>query len=219
MFTRNYNAILILSKHAFKHSSTLSHITSGNHLTRLKPNQSLFGPILQRSITTTQFLSAKDYYKILGVDKNASSKDIKKAYYELAKKYHPDTNKNDPNSAKKFQEVSEAYQVLSDDSKKRQYDEFQRTGFGGGDFGSAGNAGGFSGFQGFGSFNSEDIFRQVFEEMRNFGGGGGFNTEDYAYNSPVQVEMSLSFNEAAKGIKKDILIDVIDTCQKCQGSK
>jgi len=71
---------------------------------------------------TNQLL--KDYYSILGVSKNANQKDIKKAYYQLAKKYHPDSNKDDPHAMKKFQEVSEAYEVLSDDSKRSQYDSF-----------------------------------------------------------------------------------------------
>jgi len=171
-----------------------------------------------RQISTSQSLSAKDYYKILGVEKKASAKDIKKAYYELAKKYHPDTNKNDPNSAKKFQEVSEAYQVLSDDSKRKQYDDFGSADFGSG---SSPGAGGFSGFQGFSSsFNSEDLFRKVFEEMRNYGaGGGGGFAEDFGFSTTLQVELSLNFNEAAKGCKKDVAIDVVDTCPKCNGSK
>ena len=185
--------------------------------------------ISARSLHTSRPLSApKDLYKTLGLSRGASAKEIKKAYYELAKKYHPDTNKNDPNSAKKFQEVSEAYQVLSDDSKRKQYDEFGSTDFGaGGAPGGGGNP--FSGFQGFSSsssFNSEDLFRKVFEEMRNFGGGGGGGggggssfAEDFGFSTPLQVELSLSFNEAAKGIKKDVLIDVIDTCPKCNGSK
>lgn len=185
--------------------------------------------ISARSLHTSRPLSApKDLYKTLGLSRGASAKEIKKAYYELAKKYHPDTNKNDPNSAKKFQEVSEAYQVLSDDSKRKQYDEFGSTDFGAGAGGAPGGGNPFSGFQGFSSssFNSEDLFRKVFEEMRNFGGGGGGGggggssfAEDFGFSTPLQVELSLSFNEAAKGIKKDVLIDVIDTCPKCNGSK
>lgn len=80
-----------------------------------------------RKISTTSSLAAKDYYKILGVSKNGSAKEIKKAYYQLAKKYHPDTNKDDPNASKKFQEVSEAYEILSDDTKRKEYDTFGTT--------------------------------------------------------------------------------------------
>lgn len=81
----------------------------------------------QRSISTSSTLSQKDYYKILGVAKNSSAKEIKKAYYQLAKKYHPDTNKDDPNASKKFQEVSEAYEILSDDTKRKEFDTFGTT--------------------------------------------------------------------------------------------
>lgn len=83
--------------------------------------------VSQRSISTSSSLAQKDYYKILGVTKNSSSKEIKKAYYQLAKKYHPDTNKDDPNAGKKFQEVSEAYEILSDDTKRKEYDTFGTT--------------------------------------------------------------------------------------------
>lgn len=80
-----------------------------------------------RSISTSSPLTQTDYYKILGVSKNSSTKEIKKAYYQLAKKYHPDTNKDDPNASKKFQEVSEAYEILSDDTKRKEYDTYGTT--------------------------------------------------------------------------------------------
>lgn len=113
----------------------------------------------------------KDYYEILGISKNSAAKDVKKAYYQLAKKYHPDTNKNDPNASKKFQEVSEAYEVLSDDAKRKEYDTWGATseqmGMGGG---------GPGGFPGGGqeayshnwnfraSVNPEELFRKIFGE-------------------------------------------------------
>lgn len=226
MLVRRCTSAVILSKHAITQritsrgiqSSTksLHQLLSSAQLRHSSAGFPVHSIIPSRCISTSRTLSAKDFYKILGVDKGASQKDIKKAYYELAKKHHPDTNK-DPNSAKKFQEVSEAYQVLSDDSKRKQYDNF-----GSSDFASGPHAGGFSGFQGFSSssFSSEDLFRKVFEEMRNFGGGGGGGfSEDFGFNTPLQVELSLSFNDAAKGVKKDVLIDVVDTCPKCNGSK
>ena len=86
-----------------------------------------------RFISLSRALSArKDYYEVLGVSRNAPQKDIKKAYYQLAKKYHPDVNKDNPQAAKKFQEASEAYEVLSDDQKRSQYDSASRNPFGAG---------------------------------------------------------------------------------------
>ena len=88
-----------------------------------------------RFISLSRALSArKDYYEVLGVSRNAPQKDIKKAYYQLAKKYHPDVSKDNPQAAKKFQEASEAYEVLSDDQKRSQYDSASRNPFGGGTY-------------------------------------------------------------------------------------
>lgn len=120
--------------------------------------------VSQRSISTTSSLSSKDYYKILGVSKNSSAKDIKKAYYQLAKKYHPDTNK-DSDSSKKFQEVSEAYEILSDDTKRKEYDTFgttteqmNRNGGGGGGAGPTGH--GFNQhWQYTSTINPEELFK------------------------------------------------------------
>ncbi|CAG8443274.1 7216_t:CDS:10 [Diversispora eburnea] len=151
----------------------------------------------------------KDYYELLGVTKNASQSDIKKAYYALAKKYHPDTNK-DTSAKEKFVQVQEAYEVLSDEEKRAQYDQWgssfeeQPTG-----------AGGFSGgvnFEGFGFGNPPDIFEHVF----GFGGpkastwGGGFSTGPH-------VQLNIPFMEAVSGAKKTITIDAISTCKPCNG--
>ena len=99
---------------------------------------------------------AKDYYETLGVGRDASADEIKSAYRKLAKKYHPDMNKGDEGAAQKFKEVNEAYQVLSDDQKRQQYDTFG-TADGAGGFGGQGGFGGFEGFGGFG-----DIFDNIF---------------------------------------------------------
>lgn len=170
-----------------------------------------------RSIQTSRVLSAKqDYYKTLGVDKSATAKDIKKAYYELAKRWHPDTNKNDPSAAKKFQEVSEAYEVLSDDSKRRQYDQFGTT--------TDTSGQGFSGFQGFHSnIDPEELFRNIFGDFtrgfaeKNFGQQD--MNSDFGFSAPQEIQLSLSFKEAAKGCTKEVKISVIDTCPKCKGSR
>ncbi|KAG8192342.1 hypothetical protein JTE90_002162 [Oedothorax gibbosus] len=154
--------------------------------------------------------SPKDYYKILGVPKNASQKEIKSAYYELAKKNHPDTKKGDPQAQAKFQEVSEAYQVLSDENKRSQYDQF----------GSANDFSRSRGFEGFSSsFDPEELFRNIFQGFRS----QGFHESDYAdsqFNFGQQnISMNLSFEQAARGVNKDINISVMDTCATCNGSR
>lgn len=153
-------------------------------------------------------MSKRDYYEVLGVSKSASKDEIKKAYRKLSKQYHPDINK-EPDAADKFKEIAEAYDVLSDDQKKAQYDQFGHTdpnqgfgGFGGQDFG-----GGFGGF--------EDIFSTF------FGGGGGGRRRDP--NAPrqgadLQYTMTLSFEEAAFGKETEIEIPREETCDTCHGS-
>ncbi len=150
-------------------------------------------------------LSKRDYYEVLGVSKSASKDEIKKAYRKLSKKYHPDINK-EADADEKFKEVKEAYEVLSDDAKRSQYDQFGHTdpnqGFGGGGFG----GGGFGGF--------EDIFETFF-------GGGGTRRRDP--NAPrqgadLQYTMTLSFEDAIFGKETDIEIPREETCETCNGS-
>lgn len=176
---------------------------------------------------TTRF-NSKDYYKILNISKDASQKEIKNAYYQLAKKYHPDTNK-DPESAKKFQEVSEAYECLSDESKRKQYDTFgsdPNTTGGSGGFTDENNpfAGGRTGFQGFHStIDPEELFKKVFGDLGfdMFKDRSDFSYQetDFGYQASQQVQMKLSFLEAANGCTKNVDINVIDTCPKCKGNK
>ena len=110
----------------------------------------------------------RDFYEVLGVAKDASADDIKKAYRKLARKYHPDLNKDNPEAAEKFKECSEAYSVLSDEQKRAQYDQFGMAAFeNGGAGGGPGGFGGFEGFGGFGGAGMEDIFDMF------FGGAGG----------------------------------------------
>ncbi|XP_076171793.1 dnaJ homolog l(2)tid, mitochondrial isoform X2 [Ptiloglossa arizonensis] len=178
----------------------------------------------QRKIHTTNQLLKRNYYEILGISKNASAKDIKKAYYQLAKKYHPDTNKGDPNASKKFQEVSEAYEILSDDTKRKEYDTWGSTSEQmrmGEDSGHAKNFG--SNWQFRSSVNPEELFRKIF-------GDAGFQNnifndfEDYAeakfgFGAAQEVVMNLTFSQAARGINKDVQLNVVDTCPKCFGSQ
>ncbi|XP_064607714.1 protein tumorous imaginal discs, mitochondrial-like isoform X3 [Liolophura sinensis] len=167
----------------------------------------------------------KDYYSILGVPKNADTKTIKKAYYQLAKKYHPDMNKNDPAAEKKFQEVSEAYEVLSDSSKRQQYDAFGAAGSqAGAGFGGASGFGGARGFEGFHStIDPEELFRKIFGD-RGFNMSGFSEDQDYAeskfgFAPASEIMMDLTFQEAARGVNKEINVNVKDICPKCDGKK
>lgn len=157
----------------------------------------------------------RDYYEVLGVAKGASDDEIKKAYRKLAKKYHPDVNKDNAGAAEKFKEAGEAYEVLSDSSKRAKYDQF---GFAGVDpsYG-AGQGGGFGGFDmgGFGDLG--DILGSM------FGGGFGGGGRQSRQNAPRRGEtlrksVILSFEEAAFGCKKEITLDRIENCDECGGT-
>ena len=150
----------------------------------------------------------RDYYEVLGIDKSADQDTIKKAYRSLAKKYHPDINK-DPDAVEKFKEVQEAYEVLSDDSKKSLYDRYGHAGV---DPQAAGGFGGAGGFN-FGDFDVGDIFSSF------FGGRGGQSRK----NSPMQgddkyLQMEISFLDAAFGVKKVISLNVDEKCNDCHGT-
>ena len=152
----------------------------------------------------------KDYYKTLGVEKTASKEDLKKAFYKLAHKYHPDKNKGNDDASKKFKEASEAYAILSDDTKRAQYDRFGSAGPGGAGF-NAGQ-GGFGGFdfsqftqgQGFGQngqsfeFDLGDLFGEF------FGGGGGRRRPRKGMN--VTVDVQISFKDSIFGVEKELSI-------------
>ena len=154
----------------------------------------------------------RDYYEVLGVDKNADEAALKKAYRALAKKYHPDINPGDKEAEAKFKEASEAYAVLSDPEKRRQYDQFGHAAFDGG----AGAGGGFD-FNDmgdiFGSFG--DIFGDLF--------GGGFGGSRRANNGPmkganVRTQVRITFEEAVFGCKKEIDMVLKDECPDCHGT-
>ncbi|XP_071950980.1 dnaJ homolog subfamily A member 3, mitochondrial-like [Antedon mediterranea] len=171
--------------------------------------------LIDRNFHTSQHLESKDYYRILGVPKNASTKEIKKAYYELAKKYHPDKNKGDQSASTKFAEVAEAYEILGDKLKRQEYDTMGTTGFGG----AGGAGGGFQGWQQAGTIDPEELFRTV------FGGKGGFNNifEGAGFGGGMdntrEYMMDLTFSEAARGVNKDMEIVIDDTCPRCHGAK
>lgn len=155
-------------------------------------------------------LAKRDYYEVLGVEKSADDASIKKAYRQLAKKLHPDVNPGDKSAEEKFKEVNEAYQVLSDPQKRAAYDQYgfdgpQAQGFGGG-------AGGFGGFGGFDGLNVDDIFSSFF--------GGGMHRQQ---NGPVpgddlRYDITLTFEEAAKGCEKQITLVRDEACDVCHGT-
>ena len=154
----------------------------------------------------------RDYYEVLGIEKGAGEAEIKKAYRSLAKKYHPDMNPGDAEAEAKFKEVNEAYAVLSDAEKRSQYDQFGHAAF---DPSSGGGAG-FGGFGGFGDFSDlGDIFGSFF--------GGGFGGGSQRRNAPtrgedVGVRVTVTFEEAAFGTKKDVSYHRIQKCSDCGGS-
>ncbi|MDE5566206.1 MAG: DnaJ domain-containing protein, partial [Anaeroplasmataceae bacterium] len=151
-------------------------------------------------------MAKRDYYEVLGLQKGASAEEIRHAYRTLAKKYHPDINK-EPGAEEKFKEVNEAYDTLSDEQKKARYDQF---GFDDPMSGAGGAGGGFGGFSGFGGF--EDIFSSF------FGGGARSNGTGAQQGNDVEKEMTITFEEAVFGVTKEIEINVKDPCPTCKGS-
>ena len=162
----------------------------------------------------------RDYYEVLGVDKNASDTEIKSAFRKKAKQFHPDLNKDNPDAAEKFKEAQEAYSVLSDESKRKMYDQYGHAGVGNG---------GASGFNGFGGgFDGADFdFGDIFDQL--FGGGtGGFSSfSGFGGNSSsrarttrgsdVLMHMDLSFDEAVFGTEKKFNLDITEECDECHG--
>ncbi len=153
----------------------------------------------------------RDYYEVLGVDKSADEGAIKKAYRNLAKKYHPDANPGDAEAEKKFKEASEAYAVLSDPEKKRQYDQFGHAAFDGG----AGGAGGFD----FSGTDFSDIFGDIFGDF--FGGGSRRSSAQNAgpmKGANLRTSIRVTFEEAVFGCEKEIELTIKETCKTCNGN-
>lgn len=154
----------------------------------------------------------RDYYEVLGVNKNADEAEIKKAYRALAKKYHPDMNPGDKEAEKKFKEASEAYAVLSDPDKKRQYDQFGHAAFDGG-------SGGFgSGFD-FTGADFSDIFGDIFGDLF----GAGRTRSQGAGNGPmkgsnIRTSVRITFEEAFTGVDKELELTLKDVCTNCNGT-
>ncbi len=154
-------------------------------------------------------MEKRDYYEVLGVSKGASSDEIKSAFRKLAKKYHPDVSK-EPKAAEKFKEAQEAYAVLSDSEKRKQYDQFGHNAFSG--------SGGFQGFD-FSEFDFSDIFGDLFGGGFSdfFSGGRSSNGARPKKGRDSLMEMPLTFEEAAFGTKKTLNLNVSVNCEKCHG--
>ena len=155
----------------------------------------------------------RDYYEVLGISKTASDDEIKKAYRSLAKKYHPDVNPGDKSAEEKFKEVNEAYAILSDGDKRAAYDSYGHAAFDG--TGAQNGAGGFGGFDG--GFDFGDIFGSFFGG--GFGGGSGAQRR----NAPMRgddigVRITLTFEEAVFGVKREISYNRVQKCPDCSGS-
>lgn len=149
----------------------------------------------------------RDYYEVLGVAKNAGDAEIKKAYRVLAKKYHPDMNPGDKEAEKKFKEASEAYAILSDPDKRRQYDQFGHAAFEGG-----GGGGGFD----FSGMDFGDIFGDIFGDF--FGGGSRRSNNGPMKGSNVRASVRITFEEAVFGCEKELELVLKDECPNCHGS-
>ena len=165
-------------------------------------------------------MAKRDYYEILGISKDASADDIKKSYRKLAKKYHPDINK-EAGAEERFKEINEAYEVLSDPQKKQIYDQYGHAGL---ENGGMGGFDGFSGFSGTGFSDLGDIFESFMGGMGGFSNFGFSGSSRSTRNSgPIKgenryMQMSIEFLEAVKGIRKTISISVDRKCEKCDGT-
>ena len=159
----------------------------------------------------------RDYYEVLGVERNADAETIKKAYRKAAIKFHPDKNPGDKEAEEKFKEAAEAYDVLSNEDKRARYDRFGHAGMGG-----AAGGGGFSGFSG-GGFSMEDIFEQfgdIFGGAFGGGFGGGRSSRSRTVNrgSDIRITVKLTLQEVAEGVTKKLKINKTVACDKCGGS-
>ncbi|KAI3388262.1 hypothetical protein SNEBB_000703 [Seison nebaliae] len=232
-----------------KSTSHIRHLSSfpSNGFITLSPSSNKCFVDLKRSIsnTTPHGMVSGDYYKILGVDRKSSQRDIKKAYYNMAKKYHPDVKPNDKNASKKFQEISEAYEVLSDDNRRQQYDMFGRTSqqqqqqqqqrqSSHASQWQRQNQSTNESWQYHSQVDPEELFKTIFgDAFRNNRSQRSsnqnpfadfFNSNEYeesydAHSPTSQISMTLSFEEACRGLTKDVTVQVVDTCPKCNGNK
>ncbi len=154
-------------------------------------------------------MADKDFYKTLGIDRNADAAEIKKSYRKLAMKWHPDQNKDDPKAEAKFKEVSEAYDILKDEQKRAAYDQYGAAAF-------DGSMGGGPGGPGGGNFS--DIFEDMFGDFMGGGRGGGGRRSGPTRGSDIQYTMEITLEDANKGKEATIKLPVSESCSSCSGS-
>ena len=155
-------------------------------------------------------MAKRDYYEVLGLEKGANEQAVKKAYRKLAMQYHPDKNPGNKEAEEKFKEINEAYEVLSDANKRSRYDQFGHAGVGGnGD-------GGFEGFSGYGGF--DDIFGDIFDMFGGGGFSGGRRRNGPQKGADLKYELGITFEEAAFGVEKDINVSRHESCGTCGGT-
>ncbi len=151
----------------------------------------------------------KDYYEVLGVNRDASDEEIKKSFKKLAMKYHPDRNPDNPKAEESFKEAKEAYEILSDEQKRAAYDQYGHAGV-------DPSMGGGAGFGGFNSGNFSDAFGDIFGDI--FGGGGRNQRSNVYRGADLRYNLEISLEDAAKGTETKIRIPVQSTCETCHGS-
>lgn len=164
-------------------------------------------------------MAKRDYYEVLGVQRNATQDELKKAYRKMAIKYHPDKNPNNKEAEEKFKEAAEAFSVLNDENKRARYDQYGHAGMDGGS--ASGGAGGFGGFSG-GGMSMEDIFSQFGDIFGgHFGGFGGFGRSQgrrVNRGGDIRIKVRLNLQEIAHGVDKKIKINKQSKCSTCNGT-
>jgi molecular chaperone DnaJ len=169
----------------------------------------VLAPLTSRYFLQKEIMSKRDYYDVLGINRDAGEEEIKKAYRKLAMKYHPDRNPDNPKAEERFKEAKEAYEILSDAQKRAAYDQFGHAGVDP----QAGMGGGFGGFGGAGAFS--DAFGGIFDEI--FGSGRGARSNVYR-GADLRYNLEITLEQAAFGIEEKIRIPTMEICESCKGT-